>query len=34
MTLMPKGEYPGGRDADLDDTRDLKRWIERLENDK
>ncbi|RCX20693.1 glyoxalase/bleomycin resistance protein/dioxygenase superfamily protein [Fontibacillus phaseoli] len=34
MSLAQKGEYPGGRYAYLDATRDLKLWIELLENNK
>lgn len=34
MPLAQKGEYTGGRYAYMDATRDLKLWIELLENDK
>ncbi|MNJ02906.1 hypothetical protein D3C73_1630350 [compost metagenome] len=33
MPLAQKGEYTGGRYAYMDATRDLKLWIELLEND-
>ncbi|WP_213506917.1 VOC family protein [Paenibacillus faecis] len=34
MPLAQKGVYTGGRYAYMDATRDLKLWIELLENDK